>query len=132
MVLRDGCHVRVVNICYHLNVIRSPQPSLDMALQSMSRRIRVRYISREVPMLRHNSRFIDLVHCVMNYAVTVELKYDVQFLQALPSDIAPDMQQSRLIKANSLSTCFHYHGITKIFSKNNNLFTFVTEKSKQK
>lgn len=32
-------------------------------------------------MLKRNTLFLDLVHCVINHAMTLELEYDVQFLQ---------------------------------------------------
>lgn len=39
-------------------------------------------------MLRGDTRLIDVVLCVMNYVVSFELKYDVQVLYALLSDLA--------------------------------------------
>lgn len=75
-------------------------------------------------MFRHDTRFIDLVHCVMNYAVTCKLKYDVQLLQAQTSDVARYMQSFRFIQDARLSTSGRHTRVAKLFLKINNWFMF--------
>lgn len=92
--------------------MRTLQQSLDMALQLIFDQIRVSYIIREYgrvlsegdvmmlsrhsisnsAMISHGTRFISLFQCVMNYALTFELEYNVQFLQARRHDMACNMQ----------------------------------------
>lgn len=81
-------------------------------------------------MLRRDTQFIYIVHCVMNCTVTFELEYDMQFLQARMSEISNDMKSSQLIQVASLSMGCCSARVAKLFLKNNKLLTFVTEQSK--
>lgn len=101
MVHRYNFHVRFLDGHHLFEHLQYPRRSTEMAQQSISNRICIRYINREheklfsareattlsghknsLPaMLRYNSPFIDLVHCVMNFAVAIPLKYDMQFFQ---------------------------------------------------
>lgn len=76
-------------------------------------------------MFRCNTRFLDLVQCIINYAVTLELKNYVQFLQTPTFYTARIIPLSRFIQDVSLSTCRLYIREAKLFLKNNNDFTFV-------
>lgn len=102
MVLCDDCHVAVRDGRHGLNALRYLHQYTDMALQAMSDQIRVGYISRQdekllsvrknimlsghnkslFEMLRRDTRLVDLFHWSINYAVPLELVYDVQLLQA--------------------------------------------------
>lgn len=115
--LRNDCHLGVIHRGHRCNVLRSLHQSTDMALQSISDRIKVSYISREHEKLvavseiimpsRHKNflstmlgcetRFIDLVNCIMNHAVALEPQYDGQLRQDRTSDIAHDTQSSQFI-----------------------------------
>lgn len=114
MVLYDDYIFRVMDGHHCLSVLRSLHLSTDLALQSLFDQIRTSYFSRadgtslsghDIFMLsRHNNsfsakftrdtRFINLAHCVMKYARTFKLEYNVQFLQALTADISHDIQSS--------------------------------------
>lgn len=125
MVLHDDYHVRFMNYRHQLSVLRSPRPSVDMGLQSIFGQISFSYISyknerlflaHEIiilsrqsdslsAMFMRNTRFINLVHCVMKYVGTFKLEYDVQHHQDLAHDFACDMPQSQFILDASRSTC---------------------------
>lgn len=78
-----------------------------------------------------DNRFKDLVQCVINYAMTFKLNQNVQRLQALTFDIARNVQLSGFIWDGSLYIYHRYTCVAKLFLKNENVFTFVTEKSKK-
>lgn len=81
-------------------------------------------------MFRRNTRFIDLVHCLMNYTTLFKLEYNVQFIPARTFDIACDIQSSCVIQDASLSTFCRYTSIAKNFLKNNKVFTFLMDQSR--
>lgn len=66
-------------------------------------------------MFRRNSTLIDLIHCVLNYAVTFELQYNVQLLLARAPSIRRYMLSSWFMQNASLSACGSYTCIAKPF-----------------
>lgn len=82
-------------------------------------------------LIKHDTEYIDLVQSVMNYSVTVNLEYGVQFLHFRASDIARDMQPSLFMQDKSTSHAVPTPSSQRYSSKNRNVFTLATEKSKQ-
>lgn len=93
MVLSNDLIVVVLDKHHRLSVLRSLHQTTHMALQVMSDKISVSYISREdetllsaleiivlsdqsnsLVMFRRDTPLIDLVHCVMSTSVMFELK----------------------------------------------------------
>lgn len=121
--------------------------AMDMALYSMSAQIQIVYFSREeerslsrlyiiLPSSQINSLstifkchswFSDLVQCIMNYTLTFELEYSVQFLQAQSSDVALIIQLHHYTLDTRPPSCGCYTPVAKIFLKNQNFFTSVAE-----
>lgn len=121
-----------------------------MALQSLYNQVRVRCISREdeklmsavekimlssnnksrSAMVRRDTRFTDLVHCIMKYTLKFELEYEVLFFQDRASDIAVDVRSFLFFQNASLSMCSRYTYVANLSFKKNKVFIFATERSK--
>lgn len=83
------------------------------------------------PTLRLEPRVINLVYCVMNYAVWLEMEYVGLFLQNRRSGIARSVQSSWSIENDRLFKCCNRTHIAKLLLRNNNVFTFVTAQSRR-
>lgn len=91
-----------------------------------------RHNNSRFAMFRPNNQPIDLPHCIVKYAMTFELEYDVQILHTRAFDNAQDIQSSQIIQGTILSSFCRYTHVTKrSLDKNKNVFTVVTEQTKR-
>lgn len=108
----QNCHVGAVNGRLSRNGLWAVRQSTYMALQAVSDQVNVSKVCREEERILlarkfimigghrnsfsagfwRKSRFIDLVQSVMNYSMTVNGKYNVQFFQAQTFSNACNMQ----------------------------------------
>lgn len=113
-----------MNGIQYLDGSRSFHQSTLMALQSMYDQVRVSYMSREYDklfpaceiimlscqnkslsaMFRRETRSIELVHWVMNHALTFALNDDVLLQEGQAFYLACNMQPSRFLQGSSFST----------------------------
>lgn len=80
---------------------------------------------------RCNTWSIDLVQYVMNYMMTFELDYSVQFLQARAINIICYMQSFRAVQDAILSTFCRYSRVIKLILEIKNVFTFLYSRSSE-
>lgn len=145
MVLHNVPHARLIGRRSRLDLLQSPYSCPEMALDSASDQICVSYITKEderllseceiimfcgqninslFTMLKCNTQLMDLVQCVMTYAETSQLQFEVQFLQNRLSVIAQDLQSSQIIQDARLPTCCRYILVKNPVLKNVNIFLF--------
>lgn len=135
MVLYDDCHVGVGDGVHLLIVLRILHQITDMALQSISDQTALAasagkdkrvLTASDIIMLnshkdalsawfRGDNRSIEFVQSVTNYAESVFLEYNMEFLPARTSIFVLDRQSIRSIEGASLSICRRYIRVTKIF-----------------
>lgn len=147
--LGDHCYFEVLDEHHSLKVVRSSLvhlhgPAVNVLPKSTSSTIagkmqRAKLLSAgEITMLdRHNhclstmpsrdTRFIDLFHCVKNYAFKFEREYDVPFLQARTFVIAREVQWPRLSRKPFSQSAVATTASQKSISKTNDIFIFVIE-----